>query len=51
MKNIRSTLASVWRIAAPYFRSEDRWMAWGLLAAVIVCVTLIAAAIREFLPN
>ena len=36
MKNIQSTLATVWRIAAPYFRSEDKWMAWGLLAAVIV---------------
>ena len=35
MKNIRSTLATVWRIAAPYFRSEDKLMARGLLAAVI----------------
>ena len=36
MNNIRSTLATVWRIAAPYFRSEDRLAAWTLLAAVIV---------------
>ncbi|HEY8336857.1 MAG TPA: ABC transporter ATP-binding protein/permease [Tardiphaga sp.] len=36
MRNIRSTLATVWRIAVPYFRSEDKWMARGLLAAVIV---------------
>jgi putative ATP-binding cassette transporter len=36
VNNIRSTLAAVWRIAAPYFRSEDKWMAWGLLSAVIV---------------
>lgn len=36
MNNIRTTLATVWRIAAPYFRSEDKWMARGLLAAVIV---------------
>ena len=36
MNNIRSTLATVWRIAIPYFRSEDKWMARGLLAAVIV---------------
>jgi putative ATP-binding cassette transporter len=35
VKNIRSILATVWRIAAPYFQSEDRWMARGLLAAVI----------------
>ena len=35
MSNIRSTLATVWRIAAPYFRSEDRWAGRALLAAVI----------------
>ena len=36
MNNTRSTLAAVWRIAAPYFRSEDKWAGRGLLAAVIV---------------
>lgn len=35
MNNIRSTLATVWRIAIPYFRSEDKWAGRGLLAAVI----------------
>ncbi|HKH03422.1 MAG TPA: ABC transporter ATP-binding protein/permease [Bradyrhizobium sp.] len=35
MNNIRSTLATVWRIAAPYFRSEDKWAGRLLLAAVI----------------
>ena len=35
MNNIGSTLATVWRIAAPYFRSEDRWAGRALLAAVI----------------
>jgi vitamin B12/bleomycin/antimicrobial peptide transport system ATP-binding/permease protein len=35
VKNIRSTLATVWRIAAPYFSSEDKWAGRGLLAAVI----------------
>jgi vitamin B12/bleomycin/antimicrobial peptide transport system ATP-binding/permease protein len=35
VNNIRATLATVWRIAAPYFRSEDRRTAWTLLAAVI----------------
>lgn len=35
MNNIRSTLATVWRIAAPYFRSEDRLAGRTLLAAVI----------------
>jgi putative ATP-binding cassette transporter len=33
---IISTLATVWRIASPYFRSEDRWAGRMLLAAVIV---------------
>jgi putative ATP-binding cassette transporter len=36
VNNIRSTLATVWRIAIPYFRSEDKWAGRGLLAAVIV---------------
>lgn len=35
MKNISATLAIVWRIALPYFRSEDKWAGRGLLAAVI----------------
>jgi len=35
VKNIRSTLAIVWRIAAPYFRSEDKLAGRTLLAAVI----------------
>ena len=35
MNNIRATLATVWRIASPYFRSEDKWAGRGLLAAVI----------------
>jgi putative ATP-binding cassette transporter len=35
VNNIRSTLAIVWRIAIPYFRSEEKWAGLGLLAAVI----------------
>ncbi|QAU49244.1 ABC transporter ATP-binding protein/permease [Bradyrhizobium guangzhouense] len=35
MNNIRATLAIVWRIAIPYFRSEDKWAGRGLLAAVV----------------
>jgi putative ATP-binding cassette transporter len=35
VKNISATLATVWRIAMPYFRSEDKWAGRGLLAAVI----------------
>jgi putative ATP-binding cassette transporter len=35
VRGIISTLAIVWRIASPYFRSEDRWFGRILLAAVI----------------
>jgi vitamin B12/bleomycin/antimicrobial peptide transport system ATP-binding/permease protein len=35
VNNIRATLAIVWRIAIPYFRSEDKWAGRGLLAAVV----------------
>jgi putative ATP-binding cassette transporter len=35
VNNLRSILAAVWRIAAPYFYSEDKWAGRGLLAAVI----------------
>jgi putative ATP-binding cassette transporter len=41
--SIRATLATVWRIAAPYFRSEDKWAGRGLLAAVIIIELLIVA--------
>ena len=29
-------LATLWRIAAPYFSSEDKWAGRGLLAAVVI---------------
>ena len=35
MKKIRATLVIVWRIAIPYFRSEDRFAGRWLLASVI----------------
>jgi len=35
VNNISSTLATVWRIAAPYFRSEDKWAGRALLATVV----------------
>ncbi|WP_316191048.1 MULTISPECIES: ABC transporter ATP-binding protein/permease [unclassified Bradyrhizobium] len=35
MNNLRSTIAIVWRIAIPYFRSEDKLAGRVLLAAVI----------------
>nr|WP_244670276.1 ABC transporter ATP-binding protein/permease [Rhodoplanes elegans] len=38
-----SSLAVVWRLAAPYFRSEDRWAGRGLLAAVVAIELAIVA--------
>ena len=35
MKKIASTIATIWRLSIPYFRSEDRWPGRILLAAVI----------------
>ena len=43
MKKIASTIATVWRLSVPYFRSEDRWPGRILLAAVIAMeLTLVA---------
>ncbi len=35
MSGLISTLGIIWRIAVPYFRSEDRWAGRVLLAAVV----------------
>ena len=43
MRGIFSTLATVWRIASPYFRSEDRWRGRLLLAAVVAIELSIVA--------
>ncbi len=36
MKSLASTIASIWRLSIPYFRSDDRWPGRTLLAAVII---------------
>ena len=35
MKRLASTLATIWRLSVPYYRSEDRWPGRILLAAVV----------------
>jgi putative ATP-binding cassette transporter len=35
LKAFLSTLGTIWRLAIPYFRSEDRWPGRILLAAVL----------------
>ena len=43
MKNFVSTIAVVWRLSTPYFRSEDRWPGRLLLGGVIaVELTMVA---------
>ena len=37
MTGLASTLATIWRLAIPYFRSEDRLAGRVLLAAVVAC--------------
>ena len=48
MNNMRSTSATVWRIAAPYFRSEDK-TAGRLLLASVVAIELMVVAINVLL--
>ena len=48
MKRLVSTLATIWRLAAPYFRSEDRWPGRLLLGAVIA-IELSLVAIQVIL--
>ena len=44
MNNLRATFAIVWRIATPYFRSEDKWAGCGLLASVIAIELMLVGA-------
>jgi putative ATP-binding cassette transporter len=48
LKGFTSTLAKIWRLAMPYFRSEDRWPGRFLLAAVIA-IELLQVAITVLL--
>jgi len=43
MSRLLSTLALIWRLARPYFFSEDRWAGRILLAAVIALELLLVA--------
>lgn len=43
VKRLASTLVLIWRLAIPYFRSEDRWAGRALLAAVIAAELSIVA--------
>ena len=48
MKSFASTIATIWRLSIPYFRSDDRWAGRVLLGAVIA-VELSLVAIQVIL--
>jgi vitamin B12/bleomycin/antimicrobial peptide transport system ATP-binding/permease protein len=48
VKRLASTLATIWRLSVPYFRSEDRWPGRILLGAVIA-IELASVAINVIL--
>ena len=48
MKSLIATLATIWRLAAPYYRSEDRW-AGRLLLGAVVAIELSLVAIQVIL--
>jgi len=48
VNNIRSTLATVWRIASPYFSSEDKW-AGRILLATLVAMELVSVGLDVLL--
>jgi putative ATP-binding cassette transporter len=48
VKSFASSLATIWRLAAPYFRSEDRW-AGRLLLGAVVAIQLSLVAIQVIL--
>jgi vitamin B12/bleomycin/antimicrobial peptide transport system ATP-binding/permease protein len=35
-KPTRNQLQDAWRIAGAYWRSEEKWSAWGLLVAIVL---------------
>jgi putative ATP-binding cassette transporter len=43
MTNFATGVREAWSLAKPYFSSEEKWVAWGLLAAVIALNLLIVA--------
>src|ERR1700733_1087712 len=43
MTNFFTGVREAWSLAKPYFSSEEKWVAWGLLVAVIALNLLIVA--------
>ena len=47
MPGFLSTLATIWRLAVPYFRSEDRLAGRVLLASIVVMELGVGYMIRD----
>ena len=43
MRDFGTFLRGAWRLATPYYNSEERWFARGLLAAIIALNLLLVA--------
>jgi putative ATP-binding cassette transporter len=35
MRGLRTFVRDAWRLARPYYRSDEKWSAWGLLASIL----------------
>jgi len=35
MRALRSFVRDAWRLARPYYRSDEKWSAWGLLTSIL----------------
>src|SRR5215469_6694152 len=35
MRGLRSFVRDAWRLSRPYYRSEEKWSAWGLLLSIL----------------
>jgi vitamin B12/bleomycin/antimicrobial peptide transport system ATP-binding/permease protein len=50
VKRLASTLATIWRLSAPYYRSEDRWPG-RLLLGTVIAIELSIVAITVILND
>jgi len=48
LAGIRDTLRTMWGLAQPYFRSQERWFARGMLAAIVAIELFIVALTVRF---
>lgn len=48
MEKRRGVWREAWRLARPYWSSEDKWWAWGLVAALVV-LNLFSVAVNVYL--